>query len=139
MKGLKTNPVIADNKASGPIIILGKYESEYNWRNSSETKNRLQRFHSQFYVNGTKCDLTGEARGTEVRFHCEDGVGDYIQRVDEPESCRYVVTVATTRVCHHPYLRLQVARSPHTITCAPALTQDQYNKYLLYQEIKVEA
>lgn len=64
---IKTNLVIPDNKASGPIIILGKYESEYNWKNSSETKNRLQRFHSQFYVNGTKCDLTGEPRGTEVR------------------------------------------------------------------------
>ena len=63
----KKHFLIPDNKASGPIIILGKYESEYNWRNSSETKNRLQRFHSQFYVNGTKCDLTGEARGTEVR------------------------------------------------------------------------
>ncbi|XP_063873973.1 protein OS-9-like isoform X1 [Scylla paramamosain] len=129
---------LEDNKASGPIIILGKYESEYNWKNSSETKNRLQRFHSQFYVNGTKCDLTGEPRSTEVRFHCEDGVGDYIQRVDEPESCRYVVTVATTRVCHHPYLRLQVARSPHIITCAPALTEDQYNKYILYQEKKLK-
>ncbi|XP_050714455.1 protein OS-9-like isoform X2 [Eriocheir sinensis] len=129
---------LEDNKASGPIIILGKYESEYNWKNSSETKNRLQRFHSQFYVNGTKCDLTGESRRTEVRFHCEDGVGDYIQRVDEPESCRYVVTVATTRVCHHPYLRLQTARSPHIITCAPALSEDQYNKYLLFQEKKIK-
>ncbi|XP_069943211.1 protein OS-9 isoform X3 [Cherax quadricarinatus] len=132
---------LEDNKASGPIIILGKYESEYNWKNSSETKNRLQRFHSQFYVNGTKCDLTGVPRRTEVRFHCEDGVGDYIQRVDEPESCRYVVTVATTRVCHHPYLRLQTVRTPHTITCAPSLTQEQYHRYLTYQDnvnLKVE-
>ncbi|XP_042210793.1 protein OS-9-like [Homarus americanus] len=61
---------LEDNKATGPIIILGKYESEYNWRNSSETKNRLQRFHSQFYVNGTKCDLTTEPRRTEVRNGC---------------------------------------------------------------------
>ncbi|XP_066954532.1 protein OS-9-like isoform X2 [Macrobrachium rosenbergii] len=129
---------LEDNKASGPILILGKYESEYNWKNSSETKNRLQRFHSQFYVNGTKCDLTGEPRRTEVRFHCEDGVGDYIQRVDEPESCRYVVTVATTRVCHHPYLRLQAVRTPHAITCAPALTEDQYNRYLTYQDKKAK-
>ncbi|KAK8744618.1 hypothetical protein OTU49_000534 [Cherax quadricarinatus] len=129
---------LEDNKASGPIIILGKYESEYNWKNSSETKNRLQRFHSQFYVNGTKCDLTGVPRRTEVRFHCEDGVGDYIQRVDEPESCRYVVTVATTRVCHHPYLRLQTVRTPHTITCAPSLTQEQYHRYLTYQDKKVK-
>ncbi|KAK7080147.1 Protein OS-9 [Halocaridina rubra] len=129
---------LEDNKASGPILILGKYESEYNWKNSSETKNRLQRFHSQFYVNGTKCDLTGEPRRTEVRFHCEDGAGDYIQRVDEPESCRYIVTVATTRVCHHPYLRLQSTRTPHAITCAPALSEDQYNKYLSYQDKKAK-
>ncbi|KAK4313059.1 hypothetical protein Pmani_015578 [Petrolisthes manimaculis] len=121
---------LEDNKASGQIIVLGRYESEYNWRNSSETKNRLQRFHSQFYVNGTRCDLTGEPRNTEVRFHCEDGVGDYIQRVDEPESCRYIVTIATTRVCHHPYLRLQTATTPHSITCSPALTSAQHHRYL---------
>ncbi|XP_047496681.1 protein OS-9-like [Penaeus chinensis] len=129
---------LEDNKASGPILILGKYESEYNWKNSSETKNRLQRFHSQFYVNGTKCDLTGEPRRTEVRFHCEDGVGDYIQRVDEPESCRYVVTVATTRVCHHPYLRLQAVRTPHAITCAPVISEEQYLRYVDYQERKTK-
>lgn len=129
---------LEDNKASGPILILGKYESEYNWKNSSETKNRLQRFHSQFYVNGTKCDLTGEPRRTEVRFHCEDGVGDYIQRVDEPESCRYVVTVATTRVCHHPYLRLQAVRTPHAVTCAPVISEEQYLRYVDYQERKTK-
>ncbi|CAL4065749.1 unnamed protein product, partial [Meganyctiphanes norvegica] len=129
---------LEDNKASGPILILGKFESEYNWKNSSETKNRLQRFHSQFYVNGTKCDLTAEPRRTEVRFHCEDGVGDYIQRVDEPESCRYIVTVATTRVCHHPYLRMQGSNSPNSITCSPALTQEQFDKYLRYQDLKTK-
>ncbi|XP_076054209.1 uncharacterized protein LOC143032884 isoform X2 [Oratosquilla oratoria] len=129
---------LEDNKAQGPILILGKYESEYNWKNSTETKNRLQRFHSQFYVNGTKCDITGEPRRAEVRFHCEEGVGDYIQRVDEPESCRYVVTVATTRVCHHPYLKPHPSQVQRPISCAPVLTQEQYDRYLRYQQKKTE-
>ena len=70
------------------------------------------------------------------QFHCEDSMGDSIQRVDEPESCRYVVTVATTRVCHHHYLRPQTTSTPHTIKCSPILTQQQYEKYLKLQESK---
>ena len=33
----------------------------------SKSKNRINRYHSQEYVNGTKCDLTGRPRRTEVR------------------------------------------------------------------------
>lgn len=34
---------------------------------SSKNKNRLNRYHSQHYGNGSKCDLTQEPRKTEVR------------------------------------------------------------------------
>ncbi|KAL7643893.1 UNVERIFIED_CONTAM: hypothetical protein RMT77_005902 [Armadillidium vulgare] len=127
---------LEDNKVVGNILILGKYESEYNWKNNSKTKNKLQKFHTQSYVNGTRCDITGEPRRAEVRFHCEEGMGDYIQQVDEPESCRYVITIATTRVCHHPYLKPNPNRTPHSINCAPALNQDEFEKYQKVQEIK---
>ncbi|KAB7497801.1 Protein OS-9, partial [Armadillidium nasatum] len=127
---------LEDNKVVGNILILGKYESEYNWKNNSKTKNKLQKFHTQSYVNGTRCDITGEPRRAEVRFHCEEGMGDYIQQVDEPESCRYVITIATTRVCHHPYLKPNPNRTPHSINCAPALNQDEFEKYQRVQEIK---
>uniref|UniRef100_A0A6A7FRT2 Protein OS-9-like n=1 Tax=Hirondellea gigas TaxID=1518452 RepID=A0A6A7FRT2_9CRUS len=127
-----------DGKSRGFEMVLGMYESEYDWSSGgkggadasgSSNSNRLQRFHSQFYSNGTKCDLTGEPRKTEVRFKCESDVGDYIERVDEPESCRYIVTVATTRVCHHPYLRPHPSRTPHSITCTPVLAGDKFDEY----------
>ncbi|KAF2358356.1 Glucosidase II beta subunit-like [Trinorchestia longiramus] len=135
-------------KSTGAVLILGRFESEYDWSTGGKggadaatgrNSNRLQRFHSQYYTNGTKCDLTGEPRRSEVRFKCETDVGDYIERVDEPESCRYIVTIATTRVCHHPYLRPHPSRTPHQISCSPVLEEAKYKQYQLKQERKKKA
>ena len=60
---------------------------------------------------------------------CEDGAGDHISRIDEPESCGYIVTVQTTRICHHPYLKTPAKSKPVSITCSPALSQEEYDEY----------
>ncbi|NXK01437.1 OS9 protein, partial [Corythaixoides concolor] len=96
-------------------------------------QHRLKRYHSQSYVNGSRCDLTGRAREAEVRFLCEEGAGDYIARVDEPQSCSYVLTVHTTRICHHPFLRPPAGAAPQPIRCQPALSPAQYVEYVRAQ------
>lgn len=128
-----------DNKIISPEIFLGYYESEYDWKNDTATqdessRNRLQRYHSQYYVNGTRCDVTGALRKAEVRFLCEEGSGNYIARVDEPESCRYILTIHTAHVCHHPYLRPPPSNKPQPVTCNPVLTAEQYEEYLIEEE-----
>lgn len=129
-----------DGRIVGNVIMLGYYESEFDWKNEtnmeikSRNKNRLNRYHSQQYINGSKCDLTGKARKTEVRFLCEEGTGDYIARLDEPETCTYVMTVHTTKICHHPYLKLPSQQKPVSITCNPAVTDRVYQDYLQEQE-----
>lgn len=124
-------------------------------------QHQLKRYHSQSYVNGSRCDLTGRAREAEVRvsvtppvvsplspprwhltcvsprppaqFLCEEGAGDYIARVDEPQSCSYVLTVHTTRICHHPFLRPPARAAPQPIRCQPALSPAQYVQYVRAQ------
>ncbi|NXO49132.1 OS9 protein, partial [Aramus guarauna] len=96
-------------------------------------QHQLKRYHSQNYVNGSRCDLTGRARETEVRFLCEEGAGDYIARVDEPQSCSYILTVHTTRICHHPFLRPPAGAAPQPILCQPALSPAQYVEYVRAQ------
>ncbi|TMS18808.1 Protein OS-9 [Larimichthys crocea] len=96
-------------------------------------QHRLKRYHSQSYVNGSKCDLNGSPRETEVRFVCEEGSGDYIARVDEPQSCRYVLTVHTSRTCQHPFLRPPSTAKPQGIVCQPALSAQQYMDYVKAQ------
>ncbi|NXP64607.1 OS9 protein, partial [Chloropsis cyanopogon] len=96
-------------------------------------QHQLRRYHSQSYVNGSRCDLTGRAREAEVRFLCEEGAGDYIARVDEPQSCSYVLTVHTTRICHHPFLRPAPGLAPQPIRCQPALSPAQYVQYVRAQ------
>ncbi|KAL3836882.1 hypothetical protein ACJMK2_022289 [Sinanodonta woodiana] len=124
---------IEDGRITSEIIFLGHYESEFDWnseRKEELEKKRLHRYHTQQYVNGTKCDLTSASRRTEVRFLCEEGSGDYIHRIDEPETCKYVLTVHTTKICHHPYLKPLVAKKALPITCNPLLTVQEYQEYL---------
>ncbi|XP_040281701.1 protein OS-9 isoform X2 [Bufo bufo] len=127
---------IEESELKGDILYLGYYQSEFDWNNETakaSKHHRLKRYHSQMYVNGSKCDLTGKLRETEVRFVCEEGSGDYIARVDEPQSCTYVLTIHTTRICNHPFLRPASNGSPQPIRCHPALSPEQYVEYVKAQ------
>ncbi|XP_033105682.1 protein OS-9-like [Anneissia japonica] len=121
----------------GDIIFLGLYESQMDWSNTSHKdakRHKLNRYHSHTYVNGTECDLNGKARMAEVRFVCSEGEGDAIVRVNEPESCVYIVTIQTTRICHHPYLRPPPSLKPRPILCFPALDHMQYTEFIHKKE-----
>ncbi|XP_014831508.1 PREDICTED: protein OS-9-like isoform X2 [Poecilia mexicana] len=127
---------LEDSEIRGDVLFLGHYESEFDWNNETakaSKQHKLKRYHSQTYVNGSKCDLNGNPRETEVRFVCEDGSSDYVARVDEPQSCRYVLTVHTSRTCQHPFLRPPSSSKPQGIVCQPALSAQQYMDYVKAQ------
>ncbi|XP_008408371.1 protein OS-9 isoform X3 [Poecilia reticulata] len=127
---------LEDSEIKGDVLFLGHYESEFDWNNETakaSKQHKLKRYHSQTYVNGSKCDLNGNPRETEVRFVCEDGSSDYVARVDEPQSCRYVLTVHTSRTCQHPFLRPPSSSKPQGIVCQPALSAQQYMDYVKAQ------
>ncbi|NXH31647.1 OS9 protein, partial [Myiagra hebetior] len=127
---------LEESEIKGDILVLGYYQSAFDWDDETakaSKQHQLRRYHSQSYVNGSRCDLTGRAREAEVRFLCEEGAGDYIARVDEPQSCSYVLTVHTTRICHHPFLRPSPGLAPQPIRCQPALSPAQYVQYVRAQ------
>ncbi|XP_043979366.1 protein OS-9 isoform X4 [Gambusia affinis] len=127
---------LEDSEIKGDVLFLGYYESEFDWNNETakaSKQHKLKRYHSQSYVNGSKCDLNGNPRETEVRFVCEEGSSDYIARVDEPQSCRYVLTVHTSRTCQHPFLQPPSSSKPQGIVCQPALSAQQYMDYVKAQ------
>ncbi|CAM9938034.1 unnamed protein product, partial [Bubo scandiacus] len=127
---------VEESEIKGDVLFLGYYQSAFDWDDETakaSKQHRLKRYHSQNYVNGSRCDLTGRAREAEVRFLCEEGAGDYIARVDEPQSCSYVLTVHTTRICHHPFLRPPAGAAPQPILCQPALSPAQYVEYVRAQ------
>ncbi|XP_047202885.1 protein OS-9 isoform X1 [Girardinichthys multiradiatus] len=127
---------LEDSEIKGDVLFLGYYESEFDWNNETakaSKQHKLKRYHSQAYVNGSRCDLNGNPRETEVRFVCEEGSSDYIARVDEPQSCRYVFTVHTSRTCQHPFLQPPSTSKPQGIVCQPALSAQQYMDYVKAQ------
>ncbi|XP_017575747.1 protein OS-9 isoform X3 [Pygocentrus nattereri] len=127
---------LEDSEIKGDVLFLGYFESEFDWTNETAKatkQHKLKRYHSQFYVNGSKCDLNGSPRESEVRFVCEEGSSDFITRVDEPQSCRYVLTVHTSRTCQHPLLRPPSSAKPQGIVCQPALSAQQYMDYVKAQ------
>ncbi|XP_032801766.2 protein OS-9 isoform X3 [Petromyzon marinus] len=121
------------SEIKGDIMHLGFYDSEFDWSNETAKagkRHRLKRYHSQLYRNGTQCDLNGRHREAEVRFVCEEGgSGDYLSRVDEPQSCMYVLTVHTVRLCAHPDMRIPTRSNPQPIRCQPSLTPKEYEEY----------
>ncbi|KAF4078743.1 hypothetical protein AMELA_G00185030 [Ameiurus melas] len=127
---------LEDSEIKGDVLYLGYFESEFDWTNDTAKatkQHKLKRYHSQSYVNGSKCDLNGSPRESEVRFVCEEGSSDYISRVDEPQSCHYVLTVHTSRTCQHPLLRPPSSAKPQGIVCQPALSAQQYMDYVKAQ------
>ncbi|XP_063808386.1 protein OS-9 isoform X2 [Pseudophryne corroboree] len=127
---------IEETEVKGDILYLGYYQSEFDWDNETakaSKHHKLKRYHSQMYVNGSKCDLNGKLRETEVRFMCEEGSGDFIARVDEPQSCNYVLTIHSARICNHPFMRPPTTGTPQAIRCHPALSPEQYVEYVKAQ------
>ncbi len=67
--------ILTDGKPSGNIVDLGRYNNDYEWPeeehasspSSSSSSPYKPRYHSQYYLNGTECDLTGNMRKTEVK------------------------------------------------------------------------
>uniref|UniRef100_A0A8C1LAD5 Endoplasmic reticulum lectin n=1 Tax=Cyprinus carpio TaxID=7962 RepID=A0A8C1LAD5_CYPCA len=142
LKPMQTAPCLvkvdipSKSEIKGDVLFLGYYDSEFDWTNETakaSKQHKLKRYHSQSYVNGSKCDLNGNPRETEVRFVCEEGSSDYIARVDEPQSCRYVLTVHTSHTCQHPLLRPPSTAKPQGIVCQPALSAQQYMDYVKAQ------
>ncbi len=68
------------------------------------------------------------------QFMCAEGQGDSIDRIDEPSSCVYILTIHTTRICHHPFLRPPPSLKPKPVLCFPALEQAQYDQYTHVQK-----
>ena len=65
---------VPDGKPSGKILNLGSYNNDYEWPEEEASSGAGAsglgddpKHPSQFYANGTECDLTGNMRKTEVK------------------------------------------------------------------------
>uniref|UniRef100_A0A5F5PGT5 Endoplasmic reticulum lectin n=1 Tax=Equus caballus TaxID=9796 RepID=A0A5F5PGT5_HORSE len=97
-----------DSEIKGEVLYLGYYHSAFDW--DDET----------------------------AKFLCDEGAGisgDYIDRVDEPLSCSYVLTIRTSRLCPHPLLRPPPSAAPQAILCHPALQPEEYMAYIQRQAV----
>uniref|UniRef100_A0A8C3W5I4 Endoplasmic reticulum lectin n=1 Tax=Catagonus wagneri TaxID=51154 RepID=A0A8C3W5I4_9CETA len=100
-----------DSEIKGEVLYLGYYQSAFDW--DDET----------------------------AKFLCDEGAGisgDYIDRVDEPLSCSYVLTIRTPRLCPHPLLRPPPSTAPQAILCHPALQPEEYMAYIQRQAVDSE-
>ncbi|CAH8519730.1 unnamed protein product [Dicrocoelium dendriticum] len=109
----------AEEQERSSETLLGLYDSETNWTEPRNETDDEQLYHSQFYVNGSYCELTLSRRKVEVRYVCETGNSFLIIRVEEPETCVYRIYVAAPTLCSHP--SFVVTRIPRieSIKCSP--------------------
>ena len=70
------------------------------------------------------------------QFECDPtSVMDAIIQVDEPQSCQYVLTVLTSKICAIPHLRPPAVHKPVKIECRPLLSASEYDKYQNYLKV----
>jgi len=82
-----------------------------------------RRYHAHAYANGATCADVGDAfahvtRSSEVRFVCSEDGNEGVASVEEPATCRYVLTFRTPLACKANALR---PRRPdvNVIECSP--------------------
>ena len=57
---------------------------------------------------------------SQVRFECDPtATMDVIMRIDEPQSCEYIIVVATKKICSIPQFRPHELQKPKEIKCSP--------------------
>jgi len=123
---------VENDKPVGAVMVLGIHSPALDsWGQSNKT------YQPQWYTNGSRCDLTGRSRQTELRFVCnEAATQEFVGDIFEPQSCEYTIVVHTSKLCGVPWLRPVADPTPLPIVCNPMLSQSQMEKYQLYQERK---
>ena len=63
-----TDCIFTEGRPSGKILVLGNYDHDQEWSETQKSsKDAKVGHHSQYYTNGTLCDLTGGYRKAEIR------------------------------------------------------------------------
>lgn len=121
---------VENEKPVGLVLVLGLHDAARdNWEQSNAT------YQPQWYSNGSRCDLTGQPRNTELRFVCnEAAVQEFIGDIFEPQSCEYTIVVHTSQLCSVPWLRPVSEPTPLPITCSPVLSAVQLERWQHYQQ-----
>ncbi|KAK5132753.1 hypothetical protein LTR08_008638 [Meristemomyces frigidus] len=87
------------------------------------------RYLVQHLSGGTKCDLTGKHRRTEVQFHCNPLASDRIALIKETSTCAYLVVIQTPRLCNDVAFLPPQKAEPNPISCAPVLAEAEVDAY----------
>lgn len=114
-----------ENNANTAEFMLGLYAAENAAGDGSKdihvddgSKQEVA-YYRQQYTRGTKCDVTGEARVTEVQFKCATDSLNVVASVKEKATCSYIVVFYTPLICNHP--AFQQKQDPvRSIQCYPA-------------------
>ncbi|RMY46896.1 hypothetical protein D0865_09000 [Hortaea werneckii] len=87
----------------------------------------VQRGENRYLVQrlggGTKCDLTGKERKTEVQS------SDRISLIKETSTCAYLMVIQTPRLCDDVAFLPPQKDQPNSITCAPVLKESEIEDY----------
>jgi protein OS-9 len=73
---------------------------------------------SETLLAGSYCDVSAQQRQTELRYKCDVArEASAILSIQEPQSCRYIVTIATPLICIHPHFAGLSRRSVNELRC----------------------
>lgn len=89
-------------------------------------------YHSQWYRDGTVCDLTGRPRETELRFFCQEKRTRIVE-IDEIATCSYQINVGTPLLCSDPVFQT----APQVVSNVMCKGSDKAKTYDLAKRLQV--
>ena len=125
---------------------LGYFNPVLTEMQKSSSRHGKTPYFSQYFTDGSTCDINGNPREVEIRYFCDHDGTDHIDLVKEVGYCRYEIHVKTPRLCSLPEYS-SFGNNYHVvdIQCHPLvdnLTQDvkiheMYTDYLLPGTVRI--
>ncbi|CAK9297193.1 unnamed protein product [Gordionus sp. m RMFG-2023] len=105
-----------DGEIRGMQTILGSFSHDINWKSLFKLKriNEVD-YHTQYYSNGTYCDINNKPRDAEVKYFCSSKKS-HLSMVKE-SNCSYAIHVHTPLLCKHPFFNKTQTDQVHLIEC----------------------
>lgn len=107
-------------------FLIGIYDPiESDSLNQMDTS----KFYFQKYTDGDTCDLNSFPRESTVQFYCSPNSVDEIIDVVEVSTCKYLISIATARICADPKF-VRSSQPVSIIQCSLVVSDAEYSASL---------
>ncbi|OMJ14237.1 Protein OS-9-like protein [Smittium culicis] len=110
-------------------------EANPELKNTSLKRINNKLYISQFWDDGTTCEVTNKPRVIEIQYQCGRVNEDIIYQVSEVSTCNYLIVIHTKKLCKHNNFYDPLSSTQLDIKCWPILNETEYSNYIVSKDL----